>query len=395
MKQKNEPALVVFPADCPWPPPSQSGYLTEAEARKWIATGTPTFRGEVHPVPLAPKGNFYFYAFSSKGNGTEWEDCAPSMNEYDAFEDMSSALTQVESVEKPAMSGSHGLYPGTVTLSYYAASYSTPVKAGEGLVQKRKLRKVSMLYVLDRLRFLQGPKGTFDERDCDLLYHNLYTYLLHENPRADPHEQYSLEAQIEDLTAALMRSSWIDFSIPENQIVSRFFHNAEGGVTNSFFHQLLLAVELHLRILALQQVDDRFDPLKMLPEKVNWDLVLAKRWLEKVSVEAPKKSRREGSSVISFTFKHKKTQIEVLRNFGFTLKWPNMFEVQNTLDDDEEMEGDLEDRSVNCMAWFTGVLLPGKSIPWIVMNALIDCDPDVPEEFKDLPINKPIGLQYR
>ena len=72
-----------------------------------------------------------------------------------------------------------------------------------------------------------------------------------------------------------------------------------------------------------------------------------------------------------------------------------MFEVTQTLDAPEDEEGELEDKSVYCMAWFTGVMLPGKSIPWIVINALIDCDPDCPEEFQNLPMHEAIGLQYR
>jgi hypothetical protein len=64
-----------------------------------------------------------------------------------------------------------------------------------------------------------------------------------------------------------------------------------------------------------------------IPEKIRWDLILAQRWLENVEVEAPKKvkdgkGKRNGEqkSSVSFKFPHKKTQIEALRNFAWTLK---------------------------------------------------------------------------
>lgn len=69
--------------------------------------------------------------------------------------------------------------------------------------------------------------------------------------------------------------------------------------------------------------------------------------------------------------------------------------VSDTLDEPDAPNEILEDQSVNCMAWFTGLLLPGKSMPWIAMNALIDCDPEIPEEFHNLKPDPTIGFQYR
>lgn len=157
---------MVFPVDCLWPPPcGPDGILSEAEARRYIATGTPNFRGVVRPIRCAPAGNFYFYAYATKSGEAEWEDCAPSMNEFDAFEDMSSALSPQDSIEKPAMSGSHGLYPGTVTISYYTASHSSSMQVVEAPPYKVKLRKVTMLYLLEQLTYLQR-QGGFDDMVC-------------------------------------------------------------------------------------------------------------------------------------------------------------------------------------------------------------------------------------
>ena len=55
---------------------------------------------------------------------------------------------------------------------------------------------------------------------------------------------------MEDLVAALCRPGWVDFSRPENQTVAKFINSTDAAVSNSFFHQLLLAIELNLRISA-------------------------------------------------------------------------------------------------------------------------------------------------
>lgn len=72
--------------------------------------------------------------------------------------------------------------------------------------------------------------------------------------------------------------------------------------------------------------------------------------------------------------------------------------VEDTLEYSEEDDPEefLEDRSTNCMSWFTGLLLPGKSMPFILMNALVDCDGESPPEFDHLHQTvSNVGFQYR
>lgn len=88
--------------------------------------------------------------------------------------------------------------------------------------------------------------------------------------------------------------------------------STEPGVTNAFFHQLLLALELYLRIGVVH-------PQSAIAEKVSWDLVLAQRWLENVEIQPPKVAK-EGSSSVSFGFKNKETQVVALKEFAWTLK---------------------------------------------------------------------------
>lgn len=152
------------------------------------------------------------------------------------------------------------------------------------------------------------------------LHEHIYDFLLHEPHRTHENTNYpfSMENQITDLISALLRPSWIDFSLVQNQTVSQFLRSPDPFVTNAFFHQLLLSLELFLRIGARNRSSKPRPPLHF-PEKISWDLVLAQRWLENVEIQAPRKAK-EGSSSVSFGFQNKKSQVEALKEFAWTLK---------------------------------------------------------------------------
>ncbi|CAZ83617.1 unnamed protein product [Tuber melanosporum] len=392
--QHNVRAIRAPPRE--WPPIRYQTELSATEAKKFIGDGAPKFCGELREITNGPRGYYYLFAFA----GDEWdEESDTALFQSDSFCDMSSSPEgrQTDALERPAMAHAFGIYPGTITLSCYVTSFGSTLQ-GHEVAARGKVRKLTMLYVLDRLRILQ-VKGI--EEDLGQLHMHLYDYLLHDTHRYDSKNHVSLDNQISDLVAALCRPSWVNFSSSENQTIARFLSDPNPGVANSFFHQLLLSIELYLRINARHQTNLAAKPLPDMPEKIRWDLMLAQRWLENVEVEAPKKvkdgkGKREQKSSVGFKFPHKKTQVEALRNFAWTLKWPNMHEVEYTLSEGEDPNEVLEDRSINCMSWFTGLLLPGKSMPWILMNALTDCDPDVPETFHNLSQTTPnVGFQYR
>lgn len=230
------------------------------------------------------------------------------------------------------MGHAFGTYPGTVTLAYYVAGFGSNFKGAE-IAARGKVRKLSMLYVLDRLRKLQ-VSGIED--DPDAMHDHLYRNLLHDQHRYEydyPSSAPSMETQIADLVAALCRSSWVDFSRPENQVVARFLASSEPNVANNFFHQLLLSVELYLRINTTAGVGKKKSRIQNeLPEKIRWDLMLAQRWLENVEIEPPRKvkssghgGRREEKSNVGFKFPNKKQQVEALRNFAWTLKYHHRY----------------------------------------------------------------------
>lgn len=58
------------------------------------------------------------------------------------------------------------------------------------------------------------------------------------------------------------------------------------------------------------------------------------------------------------------------------MKWPNLARVDDVLKERDPENKPLEDRSSDTMSYFTGMILPGITMPWLIMNSLIDCDDD-------------------
>lgn len=293
-------SLVVMPVGFPkrWPPQFETE-LGQLEAEDVIGRGAPRFVGKLREAA----NGYHFFAFAGK----EWdEETDTAAFQSDSFGDMSSAPEgkQTDALERPAMAHAFGTYPGTVTLAYYVTCFGSEARGAE-IATRGKVRKLTMLYVLDRLRSLQV--NGIEEDDLDL-HNHLYEFLLHSSHT----QHHSVDLQIADLVAALCRPSWVDFSRAENHIAARFL--ADPSLSNGFFHQLLLSVELYLRIKT------RHMSAAGLPEPVRWNLMLAQRWLENVEIEPPQKLGSREKSSIGFRFPNKKNQIDALKNFAWTLK---------------------------------------------------------------------------
>jgi hypothetical protein len=193
----------------------------------------------------------------------------------------------------------------------------------------------------------------------------------------------------------LMNREWIDFSIPKNQVVAKFFDSPEEKVKTRFFHQLLLAAELHLRIQSPDhKASAKRSLLEKMPPKVLWDLALAERWLEHMLTEQVRLNDEEYQ--FNFKLQSKRRQIKALRDFARQMKWPNLEELEYSLKESDSNDSAIEDRSADTMAWFSAVVLPGPTLPFLIMNSLIDCDDDTEGKLSYLTHVKPnCGFQYR
>lgn len=228
------------------------------------------------------------------------------------------------------------------------------------------------------------------------MYRYLYSTLIEDPERYDEERRHiRIDQQITDLITVLSNPQWIDFSHPRNQVVAKFFDSPDQRKKQDFFHQLLLSVELYLRIHSKHHSEKSKRKLIMqLPPVITWDLAVAQRWLENMEITKTRTSSTQ--STFSFDLKSKSRQIEALRTFAATLKWPNMDEIEYILDEGDPNEKAVEDRSADAMSWFSGIILPGRTLPWLIMNSLIDCDQDTGDALKYLThMHQASGFQYR
>lgn len=120
------------------------------------------------------------------------------------------------------------------------------------------------------------------------MYKNLYSNLLRDPEKfKNPHKR--IENQIADLILVLSRPHWVDFSLPQNQVVAKFFATAsyaDQGTYKLFFHQLLLSMELYHRIHSKHFTDHEKQTLiSQLPPRISWNLAVARKWKECIKIE--------------------------------------------------------------------------------------------------------------
>ncbi|CAO2648447.1 Nn.00g077140.m01.CDS01 [Neocucurbitaria sp. VM-36] len=380
-----------------WPPNGyrQDDALKPQEAEDLICAGASTFKGYWDVIPNAPAGYDRFYAVMESEHQSR-TDRAPFQQQ--AYRDISLNMTGASdsqfpwlSQEQPCMAYAFGKSAGTTTLNFWVSksgSSNPPTKfAGDA-----KPRKIKLLQILDRLQRLEDG---LNEDDPEEMYRYLYSTLIEDPERFGDQRHVRIDQQIVDLITVLSNPKWIDFSLPKNQVVAKFFDAPDQHKKQEFFHQLLLSVELYLRIHSKDHTDKSKRKLIMqLPPIITWDLAVAQRWLENMEIT---KSRISSSqSTFSFDLKSKRRQKEALRFFAATLKWPNMDEIEYVLEEQDMDEKALEDRSADAMSWFSGIILPGRTLPWLIMNSLIDCDRDTGDSLKFLTHMQPAsGFQYR
>ncbi|EOO00043.1 putative tpr domain containing protein [Phaeoacremonium minimum UCRPA7] len=381
-----------------WPP---SGFSSEEEltlghAMELISRGVPAHKGHKRPIPHASESYYALFATTAGNRG----DDTDTANQHDSMTQLMTLRIQGpgsptypwETLEQPSYSFYFGKRPGTVTLNQWTtlSSKLPPVIAlrDPGVMP----REVDLEQVFRRLKELEAG---LEDDDDDLMYRNLYKRLLRDPDKImNPHR--TLDKQITDLIMVLSRPDWFDFTNPRNQIVTKFIFDT--GHTNhqqylKFFHQLLLSLELDLRINSRHHNDwSKEKLLQQLPPRLQWNLALSRRWRDNVRVETYGKTAGE----VKLRFKLKRRQIKMIKRFAQMMKWPNLHETLDTLKR-RDTDSTLDGISSHAMAFFSGLVLPGTTFPFLLMNSLIDIDPDkATDDLALLTHLHPLcGFQYR
>ncbi len=228
----------------------------------------------------------------------------------------------------------------------------------------------------------------------------LYLHLVHD-PDMDMPGENNLGRQIDVLVAVLDTTYWIDFSDPNSQVIAAYYDNENPAVAHLFFHQLLLSIEILLRIDRTNFAEvEKHRFLSLLPDRVAWSVTLAKLWLSNVSITQVEHARFEDSwgSAPSIQVKayNKLARIKQLEQLGWALKWPNMAQVCDLLEKETKGETALEFSSAEAKTFFSGVILPGPSSSWFAMKCLIGCDTKDGHKLSGLNCMHPqSGFQYR
>jgi hypothetical protein len=275
-----------------WPPPglSETDEITRSQAENLITKGVPIFEGHRLPIPHASDEYYALYALC-RGDREPDADCAKFLKSAFTASTLQLggpglAAKPWDTLEQPSLAFCYGDRPGTITLNQWIASsgkLNPHIKLRDPGVSPKD---VDLKTILERLRYLERD---FEEDDPEIMYKNLYGTLL-----KDPDKYFSphiaMEKQVTDLLIILSNPHWIDFSDPRNQIVGKFFSSVCSTTDNSehrqFFHQLLLSTELELRINSKHHAEEpKQQLLSQLPPSIAWDLALARKWRECMSME--------------------------------------------------------------------------------------------------------------
>ncbi|KAK1844288.1 hypothetical protein CCHR01_13094 [Colletotrichum chrysophilum] len=382
-----------------WPPSGMSSNeeLTLGDAVALVSRGVPAHKGHKRPVPHASDHYYALFTTSSNGDPTEESDV---VNLHDSMTQLMTLRMQGpgladypwETLEQPSYAFFHGQRPGTITLNQWAAMSSIlPPRIAlrdSGVTP----REVDLGHIFRRLKELESG---LEDDDEEFMYRSLYRRFLRDPDKLlSPHK--TLDKQITDLIMVLTRPDWIDFTNPKNQVVTRFIfdpsHSSQAQYLK-FCQQLLLSMELDLRINSSLHADSAKDKLVLqLPPTIQWNLALARRWREHVRVESYGKTVDQ----ISLRFRLKKRQIKMLRRFAQMMKWPNLGQTLDSMKQ-RDIEASLDIISSDALAFFSGLVLPGPTFPFLIMNTLIDIDPDKATDSLALltHLHPHCGFQYR
>lgn len=289
-----------------WPPRglAPEDEMTMRHAESLICRGAPIHTGHVKSIPHAPDHYFALYATSTMSpyGGKAAEGDAVDLHSVMAelmtmrLQGRRAARLPWETLEQPSLAFSYGSLPGTVTLNQWLAlSSSMPNAIPLRDPGVPALREVNLVRIFRRLKEIEMGGNENDSA----MHRSLYKHFLRDSDRLFS-LQKTLDRQITDLIQVLSKPEWIDFTNPKNQVVTRFIFDR--GYLNHelyqrFFHQLLLSLELDLRINSRKHSEWAKERLlSQIPPSIQWNIALARRWMKFIRIDGYGMTADQGKS---------------------------------------------------------------------------------------------------
>lgn len=189
-----------------------------------------------------------------------------------------------------------------------------------------------------------------------------------------------MDQEILAISNSLNHSFWVDFSLASNQAsIVRHYESQDPQEAQFFFQQLLLGIELYLRLQSDLGGETRtMEILSSLPLRVAWTVALAQIWLSAVIVERRAEDDQASAAALPFCVRilDISRQKALLVSLAHALKWPYLHQVETALShmgNNNLMSAHTTHPSL--MSFLSGVILPGPSTSHLLIQSLISLGP--------------------
>lgn len=296
-------------------------------------------------------------------------------------------------LEEPSMARCFGRFAGTVTLSRYVSELYPPTNSAEEPFPFFRLKKIHLSTIFERLKSLQDLQETqFEptEQEEDFLYGQLVS----DPELGDIDRTHARDIQV--LSAILNHHVWTDFTEPFKQSIAQHFTDEPWDLAaESFFHQVILSIELSRRIHLLPTGVAIEGIMTSLPRKVAWTVALSQRVLQSISfqqLDLHIASPRKSDVVL---YQNKTLQLAKLLEVGYALNWPGMEQLEARTMVESESDTIRCSWSPSSLTFLSGAILPGPVTSWIILSCLLDCNPGHRSALIELAdLHAQTGFQY-
>ena len=115
-------------------------------------------------------------------------------------------------------------------------------------------------------------------------------------------------------------------------------------------------------------------------------------WVENVHIDLHQNS--DGTSQYQLVFQNKSEQVTLLKEFALDLRWPHLDRVVRQFDNADQETDPIFSQSAYSLSWMSGLIFPGPSAPFLLMQCLIDADETARIHLARLEQLPNLGFQY-